>query len=69
VDRLLTLLRSLGTAGAVANVRTVLEHRHREDDLVETLAAKLEPTPALDLVPAARPADRPAAPIGVPTAA
>jgi len=40
---LTTFLRSLGAAGAVANVRKVLEARQREDWVVEGLSRRLEP--------------------------
>jgi len=51
-----TLLRTIGTDGAVANVRTVLEARTREDWLVQGLATRLdevaaEPTPAAPSAP------------------
>ncbi len=46
VLRLTTLLRSLGTAGAVANARSVLDDRVREDWLVEGLLVRLDPVPA-----------------------
>ena len=42
VDRLLGLLRSLGTAGAVANVWAVLDRDRHETALVDALAARLE---------------------------
>jgi len=53
-----TLLRTIGTDGAVANVRTVLEARTREDWLVQGLATRLdevaaEPTPAAPPTPPA----------------
>jgi hypothetical protein len=40
------LLRSLGAAGAVANVRKVLDQRQQEDWVVEGLSRRLEPSPA-----------------------
>ena len=57
--RLTTLLRSflagsVGNAGAVANVRSVLEDRRREDWIVEGLLHRLEPVPTA--TPAAEPA-------------
>jgi hypothetical protein len=52
VSRLTTLLRSFGTDGAVANVRSVLEDRRREDWVVQGLVHRLDPAP----IPAALPA-------------
>ena len=49
--RLTTLLRALGNAGAVDNVRSVLESRVREDWVVDGLLSRLEPA-----APAAAPA-------------
>jgi hypothetical protein len=46
VFRLTTLLRSLGTAGAVDNARSVLDDRVREDWVVEGLLVRLDPVPA-----------------------
>jgi hypothetical protein len=46
VLQLTTLLRRLGPAGAVANVRAVLDERQREDRLIERLASRLDPAPA-----------------------
>jgi len=43
MSQLTTFLRSLGTAGAVANVRLVLEARQREDWVLEGLSRRLEP--------------------------
>ena len=56
--RLTTLLRSflagsLGNAGALANVRSVLDARDREDWVVDGLLHRLEPAP---VVQPARPA-------------
>src|SRR5690242_6860300 len=45
VLQLTTLLRRLGPAGAVANVRAVLDDRQREDWLVQGLADRLAPAP------------------------
>ncbi|MDP1818631.1 MAG: hypothetical protein Q8K58_01900 [Acidimicrobiales bacterium] len=40
-----TFLRSLGSDGAVANVRHVLEARQREEWVVDGLSRKLEAVP------------------------
>jgi hypothetical protein len=53
VLQLTTLLHRLGPAGAVANVRAVLDERQREDWLVEGLAQRLDPAPAQPAAPAA----------------
>jgi hypothetical protein len=37
-----TLLRTLGTRGAVSNARAALVHRQREDWLVASLARRLD---------------------------
>ena len=54
VSRLTTLLRSLGPAGAVANVQAVLDERKRQDWVVDGLVRRIEPVPA---APAAAPAE------------
>jgi hypothetical protein len=42
VNPLTTFVRSLGNAGALANVRTVLDDRRREDWMVQGLARRLD---------------------------
>ena len=46
-----TLLRSLGNAGAVANVRAVLDARRREEWVLDSLLRRLEAAP-LPVAPA-----------------
>lgn len=54
VLRLTTLLRSLGPAGAVANVQAVLDERQRQDWVVDGLLRRIEPVP---VAPAAAPVE------------
>jgi len=42
VNPLTTFVRSLGNAGALANVRAVLDTRESEDWLIQGLARRLE---------------------------
>jgi hypothetical protein len=53
VFRLTTLLQSLGNAGAVANARSVLDARVREDGQVEALVRRLDHALPEPVVPAA----------------
>jgi hypothetical protein len=46
VNPLTTFVRSLGNAGALANVQTVLDARAQEDWLVQGLTRRLERTDA-----------------------
>jgi hypothetical protein len=46
VLQLTTFLRRLGNGGALANARSVLDDRRREDWLVEGLLHRLDPAPA-----------------------
>ena len=55
VNLITTFVQLLGNEGALANVRTVLEERAREDWLVQGLASRLapdQPMTADDPVPA-----------------
>jgi len=56
MSRLTTLLASYGNRGAVANARSVLDGRRREEWLVEGLLRRLEPVAPEPALPAA--ADR-----------
>ena len=49
--QLTTLLRNLGTAGAVANVQAVLDDRRREDWVVTGLVSRLDPAPSHEALP------------------
>ena len=56
VSRLTTLLRSLGPAGAVANVQSVLDERQRQDWVVDGLIRRIEPVPAAPAAASLEPA-------------
>jgi hypothetical protein len=56
VSRLTTLLRSLGPAGAVANVQSVLDERQRQDWVVDGLVRRIETVPAAPAAASLEPA-------------